>query len=99
VRSTLEAIAEDETRHAALAWRTLEWALEQGGAAAASALREAAGGLRPGEPPALPASEPALRRHGRSDLRMREQARADAWRDIIEPTLDRLLAGSPAAVS
>jgi hypothetical protein len=38
VRRVLQTIAEDEARHAELAWRTLAWALRRGGARARSAL-------------------------------------------------------------
>ncbi len=39
LRARLVAIAEDEERHAELAWRTLAWAVREGGAAARDALR------------------------------------------------------------
>jgi hypothetical protein len=38
VRAALEAIVEDEARHAALAWRVVDWAVAQGGAAVADAV-------------------------------------------------------------
>lgn len=39
VRRALTVIAEDEARHAELAWRTLAWAVERGGAPVRAALR------------------------------------------------------------
>jgi len=41
VRSAMESIVEDESRHAALAWRTVKWALEKGGYEVQQALKEA----------------------------------------------------------
>jgi hypothetical protein len=94
VRETLVMIADDEARHAALAWRTIEWALAQDGPAVAEALRRAADDLRPTpeEVGAVEADEPSLRAHGRLGARAQADARLDAWREIIDPTLDRLLA-------
>ena len=39
IRGVLARIAEDETRHAELAWRTLAWALGQGGEPVTAAVR------------------------------------------------------------
>src|SRR5690606_27317440 len=39
IGSTLHRIAEDELRHAGLAWRTVKWAIEQGGHEVALAVR------------------------------------------------------------
>src|SRR6185503_14191984 len=41
LRRALAKIAEDETRHAALAWRTVAWAIHQGGPDVADAVRTA----------------------------------------------------------
>jgi hypothetical protein len=41
VRGALERIAADEARHAALAWRTVRWAIEHGGADVADAVTQA----------------------------------------------------------
>src|SRR6185436_8861484 len=41
VRSVLARIAEDETRHAELAWRVVAWAIREGGDAVREAVREA----------------------------------------------------------
>lgn len=48
LRGVLERIAEDEERHAELAWRTLAWALAAGGAEVRAALRDELARLAPG---------------------------------------------------
>lgn len=93
VTETLEMIADDEARHAALAWRTIEWAIAQGGTEVLEALRATAEQLRPSENGESAAgTHPALLAHGRLDGATRAQARSDAWREIIDPTLHALLA-------
>jgi hypothetical protein len=112
VADTLAMIASDEARHAALAWRTVEWALAQGGPEVALALRAAAAHLRPRADDPEPLSGPhgphgpsdlsdpndpntpneeLLARHGRLDAAGRAAVRSDAWREIVDPTLARLL--------
>jgi hypothetical protein len=83
-REVLTTLADDEARHAALAWRTLRWALDVGGdevrAAVAAALRD---------PPPWPAS----------GLLPPDAARAAClrgWHEVICPAAAALLAG-PAA--
>lgn len=96
VRATLAQIAEDESRHAALAWRTLAWALEQGGEPVRAMLRRAGRdvGAAPASVPALPDRIDTLAwsAHGRLDAISMAEASRDATRDIIVPMLDRLLA-------
>jgi hypothetical protein len=41
VRRALTTIADDEARHAALAWRTVVWAIERGGSGVANAVHSA----------------------------------------------------------
>ncbi len=87
----LARIVRDETRHAALAWRTVAWAAREGGAEVAGALRAAA------VPPRFSDegdAEPALLAYGRLDERTRRAAAVDAWREIIGPTLAEILAAS-----
>lgn len=52
VRAVLDGIARDEARHAALAWRTVRWAIDVGGAAVRDAVAEALA-----TPPALPSED------------------------------------------
>jgi hypothetical protein len=88
VADLLRRIIRDETRHASLAWRTLAWAVAEGGAPVAAAVRAAA------TPPTLTAgaADPTLLAHGRLDERTRIEATTDAWREIILPTLATLIA-------
>jgi hypothetical protein len=73
-RATFETIARDESRHADLAWRILEWCLALPGAAgeeARSTLSLAVDSLKGFAPPPLPAlSATTLRTHGRVSREM-----------------------------
>jgi hypothetical protein len=73
-RSTLETIARDESRHADLAWRVLEWCVGLPGAAgeeARSALSRAVDRVRGFIPAPLPALKAGtLRAHGRITQKM-----------------------------
>ncbi len=100
VRGALERIADDETRHAELAWSTVAWALGEAGRAGrglelGAALRSAAQTLRgagaAGDGAAtLDAS--LLAAHGRLAPEALAEVRDDAWREIIGPMLATLLA-------
>jgi hypothetical protein len=95
VKEALAKLADDEARHAALAWSTVGWALEQGGAEVAQQLRDMAKTLRPSPTQARPAEDPhtaALAAHGRLDARAHALASEQAWTEIIEPMLEQLLA-------
>ena len=100
VQSALAGIAEDETRHAELAWATLAFAVHRGGAGVADAVRRLAAELMTAStatqtaatqtdilPPAL------LAAHGRLSFAALAQVRHDAWQEIIGPTLELVLAG------
>lgn len=100
VSDALARLADDEARHAALAWSTVAWALAQGGKAVAERLRRTAATLRPATARALPAADPhaaELAAHGRLDARAHALASHQAWTDIIDPMLEQLLA-APASV-
>jgi hypothetical protein len=90
VRATLRVIARDEARHAALAWRTVAWAIDRGGDDVVAALREVASAPRPN-------AAIAARRgtwwhaHGRLDPDQLRAATEDAWSDAIAPLLATLL--------
>ncbi len=99
VRRVLEMIIEDESGHAALAWATVAWAIEQGGQEVVDALLEAAAELRTAsdvEPSVvLPATLKAeLHAHGRLTPAEQRQARQDAWSGVIDPMLQTLVASS-----
>jgi hypothetical protein len=101
-RSLLARILEDETRHAALAWRAIEWALAQD-PTLRPRLAELVARSRPTvELPAAEDHAAQLADHGRLDQRGRAGAVADAWTEIIDPMLSALgLAGEdhPAVMS
>ena len=91
VRKALERIAEDEQRHAALAWRTLRWALErdpQLRGLVAEGLVWRAPASRPDPEGADPA---LLRAHGLLDATQLAQVARITWREIIEPAARALL--------
>ena len=91
IRSVLERIARDETRHAALAWRTLGWVVARGGAPVTRTLLECAAAQK------LPSSRAAGTRHsrgrelGRLDAEGLARARNDAWREVTRPLLAALV--------
>lgn len=100
VADALSRIAADEARHAALAWATVDWAVRSGDRQVAAGLMRAAAQLRPPPEPMAPASvdphSELLAEHGRLDDAAMREATADAWRDIIGPMLDQILAGASA---
>lgn len=91
VRARLTAIAADERRHAALAWRTVAWALGRGDAAVRTAVMQAFAAE-----PAIDedASEDGLEVHGRLSWRARAAVVRVAWREIIAPRAGMLLGAS-----
>lgn len=102
VRELLTTIADDESRHAELAWATLAFAVHHGGPAVAEALRALAADVaarlaEPGQPDtSLPIPAALLAAHGRLDPAALAAARSDAWHDIVVPTLELVLAaGDP----
>ena len=96
-------IANDETEHAVLAWSTLAWALERAaseadGGEVVAQLREQAK-LLAAEYGSLPALDAGDRdddagwpHHGRLSARSRQHIRSEAYRELIAPTLELLLA-------
>lgn len=98
VERSLVRIADDEARHAALAWSTIAWALREGGEAVARGLRAIAAQLRPAA--AVPNADPRaamLAAHGRLDARAHARAARDAWDEVIGPMLDEQLGASGLA--
>lgn len=94
-KATLAQIAADEAQHAALAWEILTFAVQRDPACAAIVRDAAAEGLIRAEAMAADA-EPSDASHdllawGRLDEAGVAHAAADAWRDIIVPTLESLL--------
>jgi len=94
VRETLEMIVDDEADHAALAWRTVRWAIETGGNEVLSEVLAHAATHRPSlDPFSFNEDEPKealLRSHGRIPRSDELQISVRAWSDIIDPMLDEL---------
>jgi len=103
VKSALARIADDEERHAALAFRFLAFALERGGPSVRSALERELAELRTprldarAEP--LDVSPEVFRAAGRASPEELEEAAALAVRDVTAPCLTALLAGRPAELA
>lgn len=102
VREALAAIAEDEARHAELAWATLAWAVRTGGAEVAEAVAAVAAELRAQalEGPALAEAggedeSAAMAAHGRLAAAVRDEVRRDAWEGLLDETLALVLGPHP----
>ena len=101
VRAALAEIAEDEARHAELAYRVVRWAIDVGGEAVRAAVLEVFAGI--GEGPhrvasATPAADvdAALAAHGRLPAALEDAVRRRALREVIAPC-GRALAGAGPA--
>ncbi len=93
VRDILEQIAEDEARHAVLAWRFVAWAVAAGGAdvaaAVAQAFDEALLGLTDENPGERPSTAPPG--HGRLDEQAKRAVMVSAVDTVVRPALARML--------
>jgi hypothetical protein len=87
VRAALAIIAEDEARHAELAWRTVAWAIQKGGAPVRAAVADAiAAGIAEAHlDQDANAASPAMIAHGRLDAAARCQAVTRALAEVIGP--------------
>lgn len=96
VAGRLAVIAADEQRHAALAWRTVAWALARGdeGVHAAVARAFAAAPSHVEEH-----DEDGLEAHGRLSQRARAAVARAAWREVIAPQARQLLAARRTAAN
>ena len=85
VRAVLDRIVEDETRHAALAWRTLRWLVDQD-----PSLRDVVSEeLAAARPPAT--DHPGVPSHGRLDGATLSAVSADALERVVRPCAEALL--------
>jgi hypothetical protein len=91
VRWVLERIMRDETRHAALAWRTLGWAVARGGAPVTRTLLECAAAQQPASRRAGGTRRSRAGELGRLDAEGLARARSDAWREVTRPMLAALV--------
>ncbi|AKV04429.1 Plectin 1 [Labilithrix luteola] len=92
VRAALATIAEDEARHAELAWHFVAWAVRAGGHAVCEAVAEAFRASSPSAPPVIFAGD--LTAHGRLDSAQLDAAAARALDEIVRPCARALLAPS-----
>ncbi len=95
VRQALLSIAEDETRHAELAWRTVVWAVEIGGDRVKAAARAAFDIAIAAVEAATPASERAHHAHGRLSGAEAQEERLRGLRDVVRPAANALLGERP----
>ncbi len=93
VRAALMLIAEDETRHAELAWRTVKWALEVGGVKAREAVSAAFDQAVAAVLAATGGNEPAHHAHGRLSSAEAQAERVRGVRDVVTPAARALLGG------
>lgn len=101
VRELLSRISDDETRHAALGWRFLAWALENVGASTRAELTASLRELLHGEcadadrqvlsDTGLKAHAAALSAHGILSPASRAEVRRAVLRDVVAPVLSSLL--------
>jgi hypothetical protein len=89
VREVLAKIADDEARHAAVAWATLGWACERGGEAVREAVRGLAAVMRDEvfAEEELVAEVSRLARHGRLDAAGQQACVRAAWAALIPGAL------------
>ena len=102
IASLLTRIAEDEERHAALAWRTVAWALREGGAPVREALARAVADVEreartaPFVPDAAPVDLRALGILGPVAL---AEVRSRALREVVLPCAEALLRAKDSAAA
>jgi hypothetical protein len=96
VRKALEVIAQDEARHAELAWRTVAWAIRVGDARVRAAVEEVFAELDHDKEAQVDeaATDERLRAHGRPGEAARRKAAAQAMEEVVRPAARRLLAAS-----
>ncbi len=106
VRQALLDVAEDETRHAQLAFRFLAWALAQGGPKQRANLRaelrreaERKLALLPEPSSTAELSQPALHHYGRLSSDEQRELYRQAREQILRPAFAALLEGAGAAQS
>jgi hypothetical protein len=87
VRAALAIIAEDEARHAELAWRTVAWAVRTGGERVREAVRDALTEAQRGALAALaaPPCDAAMSAHGRLGGEALRAGLARALEDVVRP--------------
>ncbi len=95
VRAALAIIAEDEARHAELAWRTVAWAVATGGAPVRAAVTQvfaSAESVLAGFTAGAPEGDEALKAHGRLGRADLTAALRRALDEVVGPAAAALLA-------
>ena len=93
-REALGTIAEDEARHAELAWKFVRWALDRGQPGTREAVSRAfLEAFRAPPPPEVDADpmEELLARHGRLSERLRNQLWRRGLVEVVKPAAEALL--------
>jgi hypothetical protein len=95
VRQALEGIAEDEGRHAELAWRTVAWALGAGDASVQRVIRETftQGLINPPAFDIVAGADGVLEAHGRPSAHVLQAAIRRTLDEVIRPAAMALLGG------
>ncbi|HZO13854.1 MAG TPA: ferritin-like domain-containing protein [Polyangiaceae bacterium] len=96
VKTALHAIARDEARHAALAWRFVAWAVRRDPSARAAVEEVFASALPPSEP-AKGMSPPGLANHGQLSPSRRAQIIRGGFDSVVIPCAYELLADAKSA--
>jgi hypothetical protein len=102
VRAMLERIADDEERHAELAWRTVAWALETGGADVARAIERAVANLAceaSADTETDGAASIDLSAHGAFGQAAQRSVRRRAIAEVVLPCATALLAHAASNVA
>lgn len=104
VRRVLERIVDDESRHAALAWCTVRWAVESGGPQVKAAVARALQAARPDHTEVHPdvcveARDEILEGHGLLDRGAHREAIRRGYEEVVMPCAATLLDTTPAATS
>ncbi len=95
VRDVLLGFAEDETRHAELAWKILRFALETGGEAVAAVARTALATLAMRKQSPTEDRNADLIQHGLLGEDASARLRTEVVRAVVQPCLERLLQTMP----
>jgi hypothetical protein len=92
ITNVLKKIASDETRHAALAWKTIRWILEKHPELATVA-KETFESARPNQPSnnTLQGDDQWMAEFGCMPQRERSKITAGAWQRVISPCADALM--------
>jgi hypothetical protein len=97
VRAALASIAADEARHAELAWRSVAWAIEQGGASVRAAVADVFGRAGSHLPAMTGSDDPRLAAHGRLCEQELSRIKRRVLEEVVLPCAAALLAGSAPA--